>query len=490
MLAQLVVASVLAIALGISTGTERFMIVGILLGGAAVFLSSLNWRRHLIPLILGYVCFEGFFSLMFKQYKASLLVKDFLIIIAYMSFLMEMVSEQRQVFFRGVVVPMATMAMLGLAEIFNPGLPNMLVGVVGFKILCFYMPLVLLGYYCFNSLQEVRKSLLYMLAFTIPVGLMAVWQYAEGPSAITRFGSGFKIALIHTPSTAHGTHLRAIGTFSSPAMLSLYCLFATAMAITVLGWPRAAKRGWLPWAALLLAVLALLASGTRGGMIITVMMCAAMLLILGKARYLPVGAGLAVLGLFLLASTGEGVFGRTGSLLNPATWSGRLTAAYRMTAAAIGESPIGRGLGYASVGARYVMPDGKPVFMAETYTVKLAYEMGIFGLLVQLWLAAVVVAEGIRCSRQARTPEAKWAATCLAVFTGGIMVLSLAGAMALDMIPLNVYFWFLLGVMLRIPEMRQEGAAQAPPVRAAYPPPPLPPRPVRAPVPGEPPGSS
>jgi hypothetical protein len=453
LLARLVLASALAVALGISAGTERFLIVGVLLGGAAVFLSSLNWRKVLVPLILAYVCFEGFFSLMFTQFKVSLLLKDFLIVVAYMSFLMELVSQRRQVFFRGVIVPMSTMALLGLAEIFNPGLPNMLVGVVGFKILCFYMPLIFLGYYCFGSLKEVRKSLLYLLVISIPVSLMAVWQYAQGPSAITRFGPGFRAALIHTPSTAHGTHLRAIGTFSSPAMLSLYCLFAIVVSITVLTWPRRAGRNWLPWAALLLSILSLLASGTRGGMIITALLCAVLLLTLGRGRYMLVGAGLTGLGLVLLAVMSEGVVGRVGSLFNPDTWGGRLTMAFGMAAEAVGESPIGRGLGYASVGARHVMPDGKPIFMAETYTVKLAYEMGLFGLLIQLWLAAAVVFEGIRCCRRARGPEARHAATCLAVFTGGIMVLSLAGAMALDMIPLNVYFWFFLGVMLRIPDM-------------------------------------
>lgn len=450
---QLVVATALAVALGLSAGTEQYLLIGVLLGGAAVMLSALNWRRHLIPIIFAYLCVEGFVSLLFRHYRVSLLLKDFLIIIAYMSFLAEVVTNKKFVFFRGILVPMAVLGLLGIAGIFNPGLPNVLVGVVGFKILCFYMPLIFLGYYCFSSFTELRRFVAFLLVLSVPVGLMAVWQYLAGPESFTRFGSGFEMAVVSTPASGYGQYTRAIGTFASPGMLALYSLCMVVMGIIYLGMPGHRRGRWWVLGCLAVILATLLASGTRGGIVSTTVIAAVMLFLLGKRKHLFVGMGLGLVAILVMTLLSQALLGRLESMLNPGIYWQRLRVPLIITAKALTRAPLGWGLGYASVGVRHVMPRGQPIMMAESYIAKLAYEMGWFGLITFAWLVGAAFVQGVRCYRRCVSPESRWVVGCLAIFLAGLLLFGSLGT-ALDKIPVNVYFWFFLGVMLRVPEMR------------------------------------
>lgn len=450
---QLVLATALAVALGLSAGTERYILIGVLLGGAAAVFSALDWRRHLIPVIFAYLCVEGFVSLLFRQYRVSLLLKDFLIIIAYVSFLAEIVSTKKFVFFRGILVPMAVLGLLGIAGIFNPGLPNVLVGVVGFKILCFYMPLVFLGYYCFNSFTQLRRFIVFLLVLSVPVGFMAVWQYLAGPESLTRFGGSFDIAVVSTPYSGYGQYTRAIGTFASPGMLALYSVCMVVMGIIYLGMPGPFRGKWWCVGCLGVILAMLLASGTRGGIVTTTVISAAMLFLLGKRKQLFLGLGLSLIAVIVMAILSRALLGRLESMLDPNIYWQNLRVPFLIAAKALTRAPLGWGLGYASVGARHVMPGGQPIVMAESYIVKLAYEMGWFGLITFFWLVGAAFVQGVRCYRRCTSPESRWVAGCLAIFLCGLLLFASLGT-ALDKIPVNVFFWFFLGVMLKAPDMQ------------------------------------
>jgi len=472
---QLVLATAMAVALGISAGTENFLLIGVMLGGATVMLSALNWRRHLIPAIFAYVCVEGFLSLLFRQYKASLLLKDFLIVIAYVSFIMEMVSKQRFVFFRGILVPMGVIALLAIAQVFNPALPNVLVGVVGFKILCFYMPLVFLGYYCFSNMQEIRKFLLLLLVFSIPVGMMAIWQYVEGPSALTRFGYSFEIAVVETPGSEYGVHTRAIGTFASPGMLSWYALCTLTICVISLALVSRLSHRLFVVGCLVLAAVTSLASGTRGGFVVTALTIGTMLLLVGRRRHLATGAVLTAMAVAIVAVfMGQAVLGRLETLGDFDLLWARLRMPFATTGRALNVAPLGWGLGYGSVGTRHVIPGGQPLLLVENYWTKIAFELGWFGLLAFAWLIAASLLQGIHSYRSCLTREARWVVGCLAVFLTGLLALSFIGT-ALDKIPANVYFWFFLGVMLRVPELPMRAPPSEPTEPVPRPPRPEPP---------------
>lgn len=469
LLGQLALATLLAAALGLSAAAENYLLVGFLLGGAAVFLSALNWRRHLIPVLFAFVCVEGLLSLLLRgRTMAALLLKDFLVLIAYFSFLADRQAERRLRPFRLILPPMAVLGLLGLAQVFNPELPNLLVGLVGFKVMFFYMPLAFLGYACFRNLDETQRFFRYLLILSIPVSLFAAAQYAIGPASLAAMGKGLSIATVVAPAGRYGQHLRAIGTFAASDMLALYCTAMVGMGIITLGLAHPPRRRLLPWMAVLLACMALLTSGSRGGAAITLAVAAAMLLSTGRYRAMAGGAAVAgAAGLLVAGLLGGAFLGRMGTLLDPATWHGRLLLPVRLTWSLLQGRPLGGGLGCASVGARHVMPTGQPLMFIELFLPKTVAELGLPGLLACLWLYAAVLVQAARSWRQPAEADARRIAAGLAVFIVGISAFSLLGGMASEKPPLNVYFWFFLGAMIRMPELRWKDAGSA----AAAPPP-------------------
>lgn len=459
LLVQFAVATVAAIALGASVGAERFLLIGVILGASAVLLSALSWRRHLIPLVFVAVCLEGFLSLRYRsQYAASLLLKDFVLTVAYTGFLAELVMLKRFLFFRAILIPAGVLVLLALTWIFNPALPNLLVGLVGFKILCFYMPLIFLGYYCFNSLDDFQRFIRFMMIISIPVIALSVWQYAVGETAITAFGEGFQVAVIETPPSAYGQHLRSIGTFSSPDMLAWFGYFMVALGVVYVGIARTFRQKAWGCICLLLAFMTVLMSGTRGAIFGTTVVTFLALMMLRRHRELlgAVLLGLATVCLVALL-LGEAVLGRLESMLDPANYQGRLYGPLKQAADHLSTNPLGWGIGYASVGARHVMPAGYAVRFVESYPAKLAYEMGWPGLMAFIWVVGAVIAQGRASYRLCRTVENRWVVGCLAIYLAGVLLLLVEGT-ALDKLPANVFSWFLIGVLLRTPELSWQGA--------------------------------
>jgi hypothetical protein len=329
-------------------------------------------------------------------------------------------------------------------------------GVVGFKILCFYMPLMFLGYYCFSSIPELKRFLCLLFALSVPVSIFALWQYSVGAEALTMFGSGFSIAVVSTPGSAFGEHLRAIGTFSASNLLAIYESCIISLSIILLGLLKTNVSRGVLIGGLVLSVMALMVSGTRGAMLGTVLIVVLMLLLMrnrvGFVGFMVVTAGAIV---FIAAVLGEAFLGRLESLLDPASYSGRITGPLLRVLGTLSVAPLGCGLGYASVGARHVMPEGRVMIMAEDYLTKLAFEMGWFGVCAFFWLIIAAFMQGLAVYKASRTREKKWISTGLGVFIVGQLLLSLEGC-GLDAIPLNVYFWFFLGVMLKVPQMHDQ----------------------------------
>jgi hypothetical protein len=468
MVLQFALATAAAIVLGASTGAERFLLIGVILGASAVLLSALSWRRHLIPLVFVAVCLEGFLSLRFRgQYQTSLLLKDFVLMVAYTGFLAELVMLKRFLFFRTILIPMGVLFLLAATEIFNPALPSLVVGLVGFKILCFYMPLTFLGYYCFNSLDDLQRFIRFMMIVSLPIIALATWQYVVGVEALTVFGEGFGIAVIETPPSAYGQHLRALGTFSSPDMLAWFGYFMVALGVTYVGIAKTFRQKAWGLLCLVLAFMSVLMSGTRGGIIGTSAVTFMALLLMRRHKEL-LGAillGLAAVCLMALL-LGEAVLGRLETLLSAETYYQRLSGPIEQAMNILARTPLGWGMGCASQGARHVMSAGQIIQFVENYPAKLAYEMGWPGLLAFIWVVGAVIVQGFRSYRQSRTPETRWVAGCLGIYLAGVLLLLVEGT-ALDKLPANVFSWFLLGTLLRIPELSWQtstpAAAQAPP---------------------------
>jgi len=173
---------------------------------------------------------------------------------------------------RGVLrspVPQALTVLIGfgafwsLLEVFNPALPNILVGLFGFKAYFLYVPLLWVVPATFRTRAELWRFLYYYALIAIPMGLFALVQFASpASSSLNTYARDSQAGAISTFGTS--TYVRVTGTFSYITGFVSY-LFASALIILTLLWTSVWKlKSYIGlYAALGLTLIGMLASGSR-----------------------------------------------------------------------------------------------------------------------------------------------------------------------------------------------------------------------------------
>ncbi len=163
-----------------------------------------------------------------------------------------------------LVVLIGLSAFLGLIQIFNPDLPNLWVGLFGFKAYFLYIPLLWLVPASFSSREELWRFLYLYVILVVPLGLLALAQFAS-PSTSTlngyaRGGSTYGVVATFGSST----HVRATGTFSYITGFVSYLYAVALMILSLLSTVRWRLRGYtLAYVAMALTLVGMLASGSR-----------------------------------------------------------------------------------------------------------------------------------------------------------------------------------------------------------------------------------
>lgn len=156
-------------------------------------------------------------------------------------------------------------ALLGSLQVFNPNLPNLAVGLIGFKAYFFYMPLLFVLPAVFADDKSLYQFLRRYMLLAIPVGLLAVAQFfSPSTSVVNRYAwnasdSGY------IATFGSSTYVRVTGTFSFITGYTSYLLAMSVLFLILLGLGRWRLRGnLLLYAALGLTLLGMLMSGSRG----------------------------------------------------------------------------------------------------------------------------------------------------------------------------------------------------------------------------------
>ncbi len=159
---------------------------------------------------------------------------------------------------------MAFAAALGLLEIFNPRLPNLLVGVLGFKAYFLYMPLLFVIPEVFPDGAALARFLKRYVLIVFPVVLLSIAQFfSPAGSALNTYAQPTDIAAISTFGSSK--YVRTTGTFSYISGYTAYLLTTTLLILMILTTTRWRFRGNLiVYAALGTTLLGIMMSGSRG----------------------------------------------------------------------------------------------------------------------------------------------------------------------------------------------------------------------------------
>src|SRR5436305_552286 len=162
-----------------------FRAVIVVFGLAATFWAMIRWKQA-VQAAMVLVILEGAIRKWLFPGAQDLVyfAKDVILLGVYAGFLR---SRERARYkppsMPALWIALAAGAGLGLLEVFNPDLPNLLVGILGFKAYFFYIPLLYVMPAAFSSDVELARFLRRYALLAIPVGLLALAQFFSPASS-------------------------------------------------------------------------------------------------------------------------------------------------------------------------------------------------------------------------------------------------------------------------------------------------------------------
>lgn len=345
---------------------------------------------------------------------------------------------------------------IGIMQIFNPLSSGLLVGLLGFKILFFYWPLAILAYAYVENLEKVRQLFKAIVYFSIPINLFGLYQFWRGPAyLVATFGQGFARATVTAfiPGlTPEESFLRVIGTFASSGQFTTFLLINAMLCFALLFSAHERRERFIYYACATLNFLALLASGSRGGLLVLVLQVILYAILCRHVRRALTVAVLVGLSLYfgfrLLGKEVTARFETVGDIELIRRRTSETTAA--MFIEAFEKYPLGRGLGTASQPARHLLGEGSTGYaMVENYPSKMQTETGIFGVaFFYLFLAALSIRWYRIWHRSLRGPFLDMAAPITAYCITQFIISGLFGS--LDSAPQAMFLWMFVGLVARI----------------------------------------
>jgi hypothetical protein len=433
------------------------------------------WVR-LLQVSLVYICVAGMLSLVVYGHMAfwvALESNDVILALTYVAFISWAIRHRVTLAWpAALIVPLVIFVAIGVAELFNPALENYLVGLVGVRTRLFYIPLLFLAFFYFLTRRQVETFGLLLCVPSIPINLLAVFQYLAGPARVSAWGPGFAASVLTV-----GMY-RPVATFSHPGHYANYLLFVTMMTAACCSGEPESRARWIFRLSLALQCVGIMVAGARLTLlfvpigIITLWWCSTARACLSKAdRWQRLGwsAGIASIGIVVGLFVAPTAASRAMSMVTPSVprqlnvKDTLLVSARRIASFSDSDLWRGHGLGSASPGSRYVVADRNRFEQfgpAEAAVGQLIWEMGVPGFVAftAVWLGIL----GLATLRTARMRDPLLRSVAAAGILFHIFVLSTSGTYAvMDYPPTSVYFWFSLGMLMRLPALDQPALVQA-----------------------------
>jgi hypothetical protein len=426
----------------------------------------LFWRMG-VYMFMAYVIAEGFLVNYFNGLSELNLVKDVFVSLLFLTVAVMLVMRHRAPFPRlGWVLPFAGFAFIYIAEIFNPNLPTVLVGLVGIRVTLFYFLLMPVAYWFFDSTERVVKFFLFMVAVSIPVAAFGIVQYFKGPAWMMSISPGFERAVFYAVSTDAGGvdswKFRTFSTFVHTGAFSQYLALMMLVTAALWGLFRVSWQRMVVGAILMLQFFALLTTGGRASFFVF-FACVGMWWFFqrGSLRLAP---AVVLLPVFFYGATlllGTGFLDRFSTLLDPQVVENRnVPLMVGWLQESMKTDWAGMGAGYASLASRHVAETALNIGVVENGLAKMRIEAGIPGLILYV---IFLVSFGFTCARQAfrvPDPRVRWFATPVAAFVVLNIMLVPIGT-PFDVSPTNVYIWFLAGFLGRATTLASDDRPQS-----------------------------
>jgi hypothetical protein len=443
----------------------------IMLAGAAVAVWAFRRWRQAVQLAMVLLIFEGAIRKWMFPGSQDLVyfAKDVVLVGAYLGFFRDR-SRLRQ---RPPPLPILNALLVmsiawGLLEIFNPRLPNLLVGVFGFKAYFLYVPLLFVVPAAFSNDAALYRFLRRYALIAIPVGALAVLQFfAPSSSLLNTYARTSEEAYVATFGSS--TFVRVTATFSFITGYTSYLLAATILILALLGAGRWKFRGqWLLFGALGMTLLGMLMTGSRGPVLMLILVLP-LYWWLGVIRERGGGAAFgrlilasALVWTFLVYAGQDAINAFYGRAQGVSDVSGRIKSPLLSPLLLMPDAGfLGFGIGATHQTAAALAPSIMPYswlrgLLVEAESGRIMIELGPLGFLLVYFTRLYLSVFAFRQVMALRTRFHRAVAT--AAFL--VSLAALPGGIVFD-VTADLFYWFFFGLLLLVMRLDRE-AVQVP----------------------------
>jgi hypothetical protein len=209
------------------------ILAGIVVAIAAACCAFLK-RRLVVFVLIGWGLVEGEVRRLLPGQPATvMLVDDALVLLVYLSFIFWRTGPQRRwqpPFF----ISLLTFCLLSMLGIFNPNSPGILVGLVGFHSYVWFVPLLWVGFQAFDNWESAREFFWWLCVITIPMTLLAAYQYVHFASLPAALAPVKGDILYHTAVGGLENIKQVPSIFVNAEKFSRYCLMTFFLSLGLL----------------------------------------------------------------------------------------------------------------------------------------------------------------------------------------------------------------------------------------------------------------
>ncbi len=140
-----------------------------------------NWRSGFY-IFLTWLLFEDLARKYMGNNMALFFGKDVLVLLTYISLFAAVRAGREKSFRPKFLLLLVVFVWLGLIQIFNPNSPNVLYGLLGFKLYFFYIPLMYVGYALIRNDEDLRKFIVVNASLAGVISVLGIIQAVIGHS--------------------------------------------------------------------------------------------------------------------------------------------------------------------------------------------------------------------------------------------------------------------------------------------------------------------
>ena len=378
-----------------------------------------------------------------------------------------------------VTAACALFAFIVIADMANPGVPNLLVALIGGKVWLSYIPLLFVGAVFIKTERQLLSVLRFVVGFAWIAWSLGLAQYIGaltiGFETTMTFMFGDYGAVASSDFTCFdfgAPFCRLPGSFTFSSQYGVFCVFMMFPLFMLMSLETSRTGRGFAQLSFAVAFVAGLTSGARGNFIL--MPAACMLIYFFRFRLrggVQMVLGLAVAGVVVFniigIDAGE-AYGTVGKL--GASYSQDLVVGGFADGLATG-GVLGKGTGTNTGPARHAYDSAAEMAAGQGYSIenfmaKTLAELGIIGFVALMMVFGLMTMHLLQGQLACREPRLK---DCAATVTGFVVftVITAIKGWALGIDPLNFYFYLFVGIGFAIPYLDRVAVPVQAPVTQA-----------------------